>query len=177
METVNTNNPTAGRFHNYGYEHLKSIYRLKEAQARAPLQAASMYVLPLLALQSARSAIDEYVDLTGRKVDPAWDKIDRKTTPIQERIASIFGKTGQLPSFESDTWAEVLALFETAHLLKGDLTEMQQLHRDEIPEEFKDIAVEYPIYRSLAIAEQAIELLLEQPNINNPLGTNNALKE
>ena len=133
-----------------------------------------MYILPLMALQSARSAIDAYLDQTGRKVDPAWDEIDRKTAPIQERIAYIFGKTGNPPSFESDTWAEVLALFETARLIKDDLTEMRQLHRDEIPEEFKDIAVEYPIYRSLAIAEQAIDLLLEQPAISNSLDTNSA---
>jgi hypothetical protein len=128
-----------------------------------------------MALKSARSAIDAYIDQTGRKVDPAWDEIDWKTTPIQERIAYIFEKTGYSPSFESDTWAEVLALFEKARLIKGDLTEMRQIHRDEIPEEFKDIAVEYPIYRSLAIAEQAIDLLLEQPSVNNLLDTNDAL--
>jgi hypothetical protein len=175
MVYVQTNNLPTGPCCNNGYQHLKSIYLLKEAQAQAPLQASSMYILPLMALQSARSAIDAYIDQTGRKVDPAWDEIDRKTTPIQERIAYIFEKTGYSPSFESDTWAEVLALFEKARLIKGDLTEMRQIHRDEIPEEFKDIAVEYPIYRSLAIAEQAIDLLLEQPSVNNLLDTNDAL--
>jgi len=152
--------PPNGQFHNSGYEHLKSIYILKEAQAKAPLQTASMYILPLLALKSARLAIDEYINLTGQKVDPTWDEIDRKVTPIRERIAYVFGKTGQSPGFESDTWEEVLALYETAGLIKGDPSEMRKLHRDEIPEEFKDIAVEYPIYRSLAIAEVAIEALL-----------------
>ena len=177
MANVQTNNLPTGKLPNSGYQHLKSIYLLKEAQAQAPLQASSMYILPLLALQSARSAIDAYIDLTGRKVDPAWDEVDWKTTPVQERIAYIFGKTGQAPSFESDTWAEVLELFETARSIQGDLTGMRQIHRDEIPEEFKDIAVEYPIYRSLAIAEQAIDLLLEQPSVNNLLDTNDALKE
>ena len=174
---MQTNNLPTGQFHNNGYQHLKSIYLLKAAQAQAPLQASSMYILPLMAVQRARSAIDAYIDLTGRKIDPAWDEVDRKTTPIRERITYILGKTGQAPSFESDTWTEVLALFETARLIKCDLTEMRQIRRDEIPEEFKDIAVEYPIYRSLAIAEQAIDLLLEQPGINNLLGTNDALKE
>jgi hypothetical protein len=172
---VHTNDPTAGRFHNPGFEHLKSIYLLKEAQAQAPLQAASMYILPLLALQNARLAIDEYVNLTGRKVDPAWDEVDWKTTSIQERIAFIFGKIGQSPSFESDTWEEVLALFETARRIKEDPSEMRKLHREEIPEEFKDIAVEYPIYRSLAIAEQAIDLLLDQSDLNSSLNRNDTL--
>ncbi len=84
--------PPNGQFHNSGYEHLKSIYILKEAQAKAPLQTASMYILPLLALKSARLAIDEYINLTGQKVDPTWDEIDRKVTPIRERIAYVFGK-------------------------------------------------------------------------------------
>jgi len=172
---VHTNSPTAGQFHNPGFEHLKSIYLLKVAQAQAPLQAASMYILPLLALQNARLAIDEYVNLTGRKVDPAWDEVDWKTTSIQERIAFIFGKMGQSPSFESDTWEEVLALFETARLIKGNLSEMRKLHREEIPEEFKDIAVEYPIYRSLAIAEEAIDLLLDQSDLNSSLNRNDTL--
>jgi len=175
MEKVHTNNPTAGQFHNRGYEHLKSIYLLKEAQAKAPLQAASMYILPLLALQSARLAINEYVNLTGRKVDPAWDEVDWEAASIQERIAYIFRKVGQSPGFESDTWEEVLALFETAGLIKGDLSEMRKLHREEIPEEFKDIAVEYPIYRSLAIAEQAIDLLLDQSDFNSPLNKDETL--
>ena len=152
--------PPNGQFHNPGYEHLKSIYILKEAQAKAPLQTASMYILPLSALKSARLAIDEYVNLTGQKFDPTWDEIDWKATPIRERIAYVFEKMGQSPGFESDTWEEVLALYETAELIKGDPSEMRKLHRDEIPEEFKDIAVEYPIYRSLVIAEGAIEALL-----------------
>lgn len=84
--------PPNRQFHNSGYEHLKSIYILKEAQAKAPLQTASMYILPLLALKSARLAIDEYINLTGQKVDPTWDEIDRKVTPIRERIAYVFGK-------------------------------------------------------------------------------------
>jgi len=177
MENVHTDNPTAGQFHNHGYEHLKSIYLLKEAQAKAPLQAASMYILPLLALQSARLAIDEYVNLTGRKVDPAWDEFDRKTTSMQERIAYVFGKMGQSPSFKSDTWEEVLALFEAAGLIKDDLSEMRKLHREEIPEKFKDIAVEYPIYRSLAIAEEAIDLLLDQSDFNSPLNRDETLSK
>ena len=126
-----------------------------------------MYILPLLALQKARLAINEYVNLTGRKVDPAWDQVERENSSIQERIVYVFGKLGQSPSFESDTWEEVLALFETAGQIKGDLSEMKKLHRDEIPEKFKDIAVEYPIYRSLAIAEEAIETLLNCSVSNN----------
>ena len=162
-----TNSPAPGHFHNPGFEHLKSIYLLKEAQASAPLQVASMYILPLLALQRARLAINAYINFMGQKIDPSWEEFQQNDTTIQERIAYIFRKIGQSLSFEADTWQEVLALFETAGRIKGDLSEMGKLRREEISEEFKNIAVEYPIYRSLAIAEEAIETLLNCSISNN----------
>ena len=154
-------NPAAGQFHNPGFEHLKSIYYLKEAQAKAPLQAASIYILPLMAIQSARLSIDEYVNRMGQKMDLAWDEADRLAASIHERIAYIYEKTGQPLSFKTGIWKDVLALFETSGLIKGNLLEMRKLQRDDIPENFKDIAVEYPIYRTQAIAEEAIDLLLD----------------
>lgn len=157
---MHTSNPIAGQFDNPGYEYLKSIYLLKEAQASAPLQAASAYILPLMAMQNARLAIEAYVNLTGRKVDPAWDEFDRQATSIQERIAYLLGRMGQSPGFKTGIWEDVLSLFEKAELIEGDLSEMRKLQRNEIPEKFKDIAVEYPIYRSQAIAEEAVEVLL-----------------
>jgi hypothetical protein len=159
-ETVRKKDPTAGEFHNSGYEHLKSIYFLKERQAKAPLQAASTYILPLMALKRACLAIEAYIDQTGQSLGPAWDEIDRQATSIREQIEYIFEKTIETPSFNTGVWKDVLALFETAKLIEGDLSEMSKLQRDEIPEEFKDIAVDYPIYRSQAIAEEAVEVLL-----------------
>ena len=156
-----TNNPADGQFYNSGYEHLKSIYYYKEEQAKAPLQAASAYILPLMAMQCACLAIDEYVNRTGQKVDPAWDETDRQATSVHERIAHIYEKMGQPLSFKREAWKDVLALFETFRLIDGNLSEMRKLQRDEIPEQFKDIAVQYPIYRSQAIAEGSIELLLD----------------
>ena len=76
-----SDNPS-GQFYNPGYEHLKSIYRLKEAQALAPLKASSAYILPLMAMQNARLAIEEYVNLTGRKVDPTWDQSNWENASI-----------------------------------------------------------------------------------------------
>ena len=169
---MKANHPAAGQLHNPGYEHLKSIYYLKEAQAKAPLQAASAYVLPLMALQNACLAIEAYVDRAGRNVDPAWDEADWQAASIRERVAYIYEKMGRQLSFEKDIWKEVLALFKASRQVKGDLSEMRKLHRDEIPENFKDIAVEYPIYRSQAIAEEAVNLLLELPDINSPFKGN-----
>jgi len=166
---MHTSNTTDEQLYNSGYEHLKSIYHLKKAQAQAPLQAASAYVLPLLAMQSACLAIEEYINITGRKFDPAWDEYNWNTVPFKKRIAYAYQKMGQSPSFERGVWKEVLELFEKAELIKGDLSQMRRLHREEIPEECKDVAVEFPIYRSQAIAEKAIDTLLDQVELSKAL--------
>jgi len=162
---MHTSNTTDEQLYNSGYQHLKSIYHLKKAQAQAPLQAASAYVLPLLAMQSACLAIEEYINITGRKFDPAWDEYDWHTIPAKKRIAHVYEKMGQTPNFERSVWKEVLELFEKAGFIKGDLSKMRKLHREEIPEECKDVAVEFPIYRSQAIAENAIDTLLDQSDL------------
>ena len=166
---------TDGQYYNPGYEHLKSIYHLKKAQVQVPLQAAIAYVLPLLAMQSACLAIEEYVNLTGQKFDPAWNEYDRNTLPVKERIAYVYEKMEQPLSFERGIWKEVLELFETTGLIKGDLSKMKRLHKEEIPVKFKDVAVEYPIYRSQAIAEEAIDILLDQSDICKALKRSSAL--
>ena len=101
---MKANHPAAGQLHNPGYEHLKSIYYLKEAQAKAPLQAASAYILPLMALKNACLAIEAYVDRAGRNVDPAWDEADWQAASIRERVAYIYEKMGRQLSFEKDIW-------------------------------------------------------------------------
>jgi hypothetical protein len=46
---------------------------------------------------------------------------------------------------------------------------MQNVQRESIPEKLKKIAVDYPIYRSQAIAEEAIDILLDQLEIYKAL--------
>ena len=150
-----------------GYEHLKSIYFLKDAQAKAPLAASSAYILPLMAMQSARLAIEEYVNSIGRKVDKTWDEINWLDVPIQEQLAHLFQQMGYTLNPEKNVWKEVLSLFAKANSIQGNLAEMQKLYREEIPEQFKDLAVEYPIYRSQVIAEEAIDILLDMSDVSS----------
>jgi len=170
-----SSNKAAGKFYNPGYEHLTSIYRLKEAQALAPLKAFSAYILPLMALQNARLAIEEYVNLTGQRVDPAWVQYDRENTAIEVRIEYVFKKMGLRFKVKTGIWKDVLLLFETTSLINEDLSEMQNLHRENIPENLKQIAVDYPIYRSQAIAEEAIDILLDQLETHKTLKRNSVL--
>ena len=128
-------------------------------------------------MQNACLAIEEYVSLTGRKLDPAWEQTDCKDIPIRERITSLYKKMDQPLPFSSGIWQEVVLLFETFRPIKGNLLEMKTLQGDDIPEKVKQIAVEYPIYRSQAIAEEAVDILLEQSDFSHPLKKNHALAE
>ena len=144
-----------------GYEHLKEIYYLKKAQAKSPLAASSAYILPLMAMQSACLAIEEYISQVGRKVDTAWDDFEWQDVSIREQLVYLFKKMGRPLQFNTGIWKEVLILFETTAMIQGNLSEMKKLYREEIPENIKDIAVKYPIYRSQAITEETADLLLD----------------
>ena len=159
MSTTNSN--TTGQFLTPGYEHLKSIYLLKDVQKKTLLHETSIYILPLMALQSAYLALIEYIDLTGQKIDPLWCETDWHSLPIQERIAHIYRKAEQPTQFNTGIWKEVLMLLETGRSIGEDLAELKLHQKNEIPEKFKSIAVEYPIYRSQATAEEAIDILLD----------------
>ena len=120
-------NPTNGQFHNPGYEYLKLIYLMKDSQVYDSSQGTSVHFLPLLALQSARLAIDGYVDQVGRQIDPAWDKSDHVTASIKERIARIYKKTGKPVDFKRGVWKGVLTLFEMTELIHTNPAELSML--------------------------------------------------
>lgn len=172
-----SSNKPGGQFYNPGYEHLKSIYRLKEAQALAPLKASSAYILPLMAMQNARLAIEEYINQTGRKVDPAWDQSDWEHATVEARLVHVHKKMEQPLDSTKGVWKEVLSLFETIALIKEDLSAMENIQRESIPEKLKQVAVDYPIYRSQAIAEEAVDLLLEQSDLMNRVKSNSVLRK
>ena len=155
-----------------GYEHLKEIYYLKKTQAKSPLAASSAYILPLMAMQSACLAIDGYIDQAGRKVDVTWDDIGWQDVSIRERLAYLFKKMGRPLQLNAGIWKEVFLLFETTGMIQGNLSEMKKLYREKIPEKFKDIAVEYPIYRSQAIAEETADLLLDMSDLSSVVNKN-----
>ena len=156
------NNPTAGHFHNPGYEYLKMIYLLKDEQVYDSSQNTSPHFRPLLALQIACQAIDGYVDHVGRQVDPAWDESGHGSVSIGERVARIYEKTEKPVDFKNGIWHGVLTLFETADLIHINPLEFKHACESDIPENLRHVAPEYPIQLSLAIVEEAVEILLDQ---------------
>jgi len=154
-------NPIDGQFNNPGYEYLKLICLMKDAQVYDSLQGASLHFFPLLALQSARLAIEEYVDLVGRQIDPAWDETDHEIA-IKERVARIYKKTGEPIDFNKGIWKEVLTLFDMAGHVHANPAKLKKSCEAEIPEMYRDIATKYPIHLSQAIAEEVVEALLDR---------------
>ena len=130
-----------------------------------------------MAMQNARLAIDEYVNLTGRKIDPAWEQSNLDKASIEARLVHVHRKMEQSLDFSKGIWKEVLSLFETVGLINEDLSAMENIQRDSIPEKLKQVAVDFPIYRSQAIAEEAVDLLLEQSDLRNRVKASSALNK
>lgn len=164
-----TQNPTLGRFQNYGYEYLSSIYRMKEEHDLLASRGITPYIMPIKVLAVACLAIEEYVNLAGFRVDPEWEEFDHETEAIQERITHIYKLIGQSVCFETGIWKDVLGLFEMERLIKKDSIGLIRYHEEEIPEIIKEAAKLYPIQFSQAIAEKAIELLLNHSSFSFPL--------
>ena len=160
IEKVQTDDSTDGQFHNPGFEYLKLIYLMKDTQANDSPGNTSPHFFPLMALQSACHAIEGYVDLVEKYIDPARDESDHEIVSIKERVARIFKKTGTPIDFKNGVWKDALTLLDTAGLIKKNPAEFKNAHDTEIPEIYRAVATKYPIHLSLAIAEQAVEALL-----------------
>ena len=136
------------------------IYWMKEAQV-VHSSEQTRYYLPAKAVLRACLAIDSYLNVVGSKVDPQWEQVDEDATPIKERLARIY--TCLKRSFEVDrnVWDDVLLLFSLREeLSRYELASIYGMQESVVPAIFKVIEQKYPIRLTHAIAEGAIELLL-----------------
>ena len=164
-----TLSPTLNRFQNHGYEYLSSIYRMKEEHDQLSSRGITPYIMPVKVLAVACLAIEEYINVAGFRIDPAWEEFDHETESIRERLTHVFKLLGKPIEFETGIWKDVLDLFEMKKLIKKDSLSLIRYHEKEIPEIIKEAVDKYPIRLSLAIAEKAIELLLAYSSLSFPL--------
>jgi hypothetical protein len=151
---------TLGRFNNPGYEYLMGIYWMKDAQDTTTSEK-TRYYLPAKALLSACLAIDGYVNVVGSKVDPHWRHLEEESTPIKERLTRIYERLQKPLDFNRGVWTDVLLLFSLREdLSQYELASIYGMHEAVVPAIFKVIEQKYPIRLTHAIAEGAIELLL-----------------
>jgi len=151
---------TQGRFHNPGYTYLMGIYWMKESQVYLSSEETRFY-LPAKALLRACLAIDSYVNVLGSKVDPDWESIDEASTHIKDRLTRIFNNLGKPIDFNRGIWENVLLLFSLREDLEQfELASIYGMQESVVPAIFKVIEQRYPIRLTHAIAEEAIETLL-----------------
>lgn len=160
MAQNNSSTTTLERSPNPGYEVLKDIYWMKEAQVNLPSEK-TRYYLPAKALLSACLAIDVYVNVVGSRVDPQWVTIDEEFTHIKERITRIYKNLNRPLDLNRGIWEDVLLLFSLREeLSQFELASIYGMQEGVVPAIFKVVEQKYPIRLTHAIAEGAIELLL-----------------
>lgn len=154
---------------NQGYEYLSSIYRMKEEHDQLSSRGITPFIMPVKVLSVACLAIEEYLNVAGFRIDSNWTEFDHEAEPIRDRIEHLFKILGKPVSFESGIWKDVLELFEMERMLKQDSLGLVRYHEKEIPQIFKEATKKYPIRLSQAIAERAIELLLNHSSLKFPV--------
>jgi hypothetical protein len=145
---------------NPGYEYLMGVYWMKEAQVSLSSEK-TRYYLPAKALVRACLAIDSYVNVVGSKVDPHWDTLHEESIPLQERLTRIYQNLNWPLDLNKGIWEDVLVLFGLRdELSRFELTNIYGMPETEVPQIFKEIEQRYPIRLTHAIAEEAIQLLI-----------------
>ena len=151
---------TLEKLQNPGYEVLKDIYWMKAAQGNLTSEK-TRYYLPAKALLSACMAIDGYVNVVGSRVDPHWESINEEFAPIKDRLIRIYENLNRPLDLNRGIWEDVLLLFSLREdIRRYELASIYGMQEAVIPAIFKVIEQKYPIRMTHAIAEGAIELLL-----------------
>ena len=164
-----TSNSNHNHSQSHGYGYLSSIYRMKEEHDLLSSRGITPYIMPIKVLMVACLAIEEYINLAGFRIDSNWTEFDHEKDSIKDRIVQIHKIVGKPVSFDTGIWKDVLSLFEMEKLIKEDSLGLIRFHKEEIPEVIQNAVQKYPIQLSLAIAERAIELMLNYSSVSFPL--------
>lgn len=169
MDQNITSTPHLGRFQNQGYEYLSSIYRMKEEHDQLSSRGITPFIMPVKVISVACLAVEEYLNVAGFRIDSDWEEFDHTTEPVSKRIKRIFNLLEKPVNLETGIWKDVLDLFEMESLIKKDSLSLIRYHEKDIPDVLKEAVKKYPIRLSLAIAERAIELLLNHSSLSFPV--------
>ena len=107
------------------------------------------------------TAIDGYVNVVGSRVDSQWEYIDEASAPIKERLIRIYKNLNRPLDLNRGIWEDVLLIFSLREdINRYELASIYGMQEAVVPAIFKVIEQKYPIRLTHAIAEGAIELLL-----------------
>ncbi len=161
--------PAKGKYslvHNPGYDFLRLLHWMAEANPDDPNLPFAPYLIPTVAILGACCAIEGYINMVGQKVDSGWAEFDKGPVAIKKRIARIYSAVGKHADFSRDIWQQVLDLFEARiELVHPRYVEREEKRDTDIPDLFQLINAKYPPSKSQEIVEAAIDLLLSDTGL------------
>lgn len=154
--------------HNPGYDFLRLLSWLEEADPKNPSLPFAAYFLPVLSILAGTCAIEGYLNMVGQQLDPKWSNFDTRPRSIKARLTKVYLAAGKKVDFESDMWKDALALFEMrndlVHPLYVDVTEERD---SEIPDVFQKASDAWPSVRCRQVTEATVDALLQDTGLQN----------
>lgn len=154
--------------HNPGYDFLRLLSWLEEADPENPSLPFAAYFLPVLSILAGTCAIEGYVNMVGQQLDPKWSSFDTRPKSMRARLTKAYLAAGKKVDFESAVWKDALALFEMRNVLVHpryvDVTERRD---SEIPDLFQRASDAWPPARCRQVAEATVDALLQDMALQN----------
>lgn len=148
--------------HNPGYDFLRLLNWLEEADPENPSLPFAAYFLPVLSILAGTCAIEGYVNMVGQQLDPKWSSFDTGPKSMKARLRKAYLAARKTVDFESPVWQDALAMFEMRNTLVHpryvDVTERRD---SEIPDVFQRASNAWPPARCRQVAEATVDALLQ----------------
>jgi hypothetical protein len=150
--------------HNPGYDFLRLLSWLEEADPENPSLPFAAYFLPVLSILAGTCAIEGYVSMVGQRLDSKWASFNTGCKPIsmKDRLEKAYKAAQKTVDFESPVWKDAFALFK----MRNDLVHPRYVNvtkrRDsEIPDVFRKVCDAWPPARCRQVAEATVNALLQ----------------
>jgi hypothetical protein len=152
--------------HNPGYDFLRLLGWMDEADPRDLDLPFAPYFIPVIAILAACCAIEGYINMVGQKADPNWRDFEKGPIPIKSRISRIYELMGKRADFGQGIWQRVLLLFKMrVKLVHPKYVAKSERRRTEIPDIFKSVKAKYPPRATRQLAEEAVDILLSDTGL------------
>lgn len=154
--------------HNPGYDFLRLLSWLEEADPENPSLPFAAYFLPVLSILAGTCAIEGFVNRVGQQLDSKWSSCDARPKSVKARLTKAYEAARKIVDFESPVWQDALAMFEVRNTLVHpryvDVTERRD---SEIPDVFQRASDAWPPARCRQVTEATVDALLQDTGLQN----------
>jgi hypothetical protein len=135
---------THSLLHNPGYDFLRQLKFLKNANPYDDACPIPEYFIPVIALLCGCCSIEGYVNSVGKRTNPSWNS---KTVPyesIKSRIKRVYELVGIKVNFSRGPYKEALDLFGWRRkLVHPEFVHESKAQKKELPDIFDQVSVHY----------------------------------